>query len=552
MKPKVLCVLLSSLSALTLVLSACGPAAPAPAAPTVAVPAVAAPTVAVPTPTQQPLQLTAVVQDFYREAFDPVLSNSGEYGAQNASAWAEQLIQIDGGKVVGKIAERWEEAPDGLSWTFYIRKGIKFQNGDDLTAADVKFSFERFQNTEGFRQALAKSTFTRIEVVDDYTVRIYTDSRKPYFLYSIFGDVPDLFFIMPKNYIEKNGVEYYNQHPIGSGPYKVVGLVPGDKMEFEAWDGYWGTPPKFHKFTMLLVPEEATAVAMLEKGQADVISRVSFDTAMGLKAKGYDIQGFDPYIASLQFWGTQMPQIAKYPTRDPNVRLALSLAINREEIKQQLFGGEAGPGVPMGVAPWMPGVDYDYWVDYSAKKYVYDPEKAKQLIKEAGYPEGFTITLIRQGYKEPTASLCDIVAGYWAEIGVTTNMVNVDAASWKAVRDVTKSVEGIGVAWIGENGLKPQSPGSISTIFSSQAKVFNILWNGKGSAVPELDDMINAGYSAIDKEQVQATIRLADETGVVFPISTASQYVVIGPRVNVTFEYPDFSIAQVAGQAVPK
>jgi len=124
---------------------------------------------------------------------------------------------------------------------------------------------------------------------------------------------------------------------------------------------------------------------MLKKGEVDIIS-VGLPNAVDMKAQGFDVQPTDIMRADVWFWGTQMPGAANMPAGNPKVREALSLAIDRAEIRKELFHGLAGDPVPHEVAPWIPGVNYSYWVDYAAKKYVYDPVKAKHSSLRRGMP----------------------------------------------------------------------------------------------------------------------------------------------------------------------
>jgi peptide/nickel transport system substrate-binding protein len=511
---------------------------------------------------QEILELRGLVGDFVSENLDPILLFSGSNVTQTAEPFMERLLVMRNGELVGELAERWETDPDGLSYTFYLRDNVYFQDGVNadgsvepskkLTAEDVKFSIERYRSETSQYKALVDELISSVEVIDEKTVRIFTNGPQAYFLDYMRGDRNYLFFIMPKDYIEKNGEEYYNKHPIGTGPYKFVQLIPGDSMEYEAWDGYWGTPPDFKKYTMLLVPEEATAVAMLQTGEADIIY-TSFDTAMNLKDEGYDIQGVDPSNVALQFFGTQTPQIIGLPTADPRVRLALRLAINQDEIINDFFKGESSVGVPRGVAPWMAGVDYEYWEEYSAGKYYYDPEEARRLLAEAGYPDGFSIKLVNSatsGSQSWITPLVEIIAKYWREIGVTPEIVTMDWAAFKEIRNVKDSLEGVGMAWIGENGLKSNVPDDIANNFSNQL-AFNLLGTGADgtSNPPEIEEMIEQSRQVIDEQLYHDLILKVDETNVVFPICMGKVFVVVSPRVDVTFEYPISTPSEVAATA---
>jgi len=121
----------------------------------------------------------------------------------------------------------------------YIRKGIKFHNGEDLTADDVKFTFDYSMSDAAVtKQATFKTVIKSVEKVDDYTVRLLLNGQQPYLLV-VMASTPAYTMVLPKDYFDKYGPEYFEEHPVGSGPYKVVGHTPGDSVEYVAWDGYW-------------------------------------------------------------------------------------------------------------------------------------------------------------------------------------------------------------------------------------------------------------------------------------------------------------------------
>jgi peptide/nickel transport system substrate-binding protein len=336
---------------------------------------------------EEELELVAAVSDLGKETFDPSVCSDTD-AALIVEPYMERFTRIDNNKAVGNVAERWETSADGLTWTFYLRSGIEFHNGDELTAADGKFSLERYMSDASLYGKDWSEIIDRVDTPDNRTVRIHTNGPQPYLLDQLFPARVCGGFIMPKDYIEQNGWDYFQDHPIGSGPFKVIDYVPGDSVTYEAMEDHWRIIPAFDKNSMIIVPEETTRVSLLRKGDVDIIS-VAVDTALDLAAEGYDTQGTETHFVGLQFYGTQMAEIAGMPIEDARVRRALRLAIPEDEIMEVFFRGKATPGVPIGVAPWIPGVDYEYWVDYAEEKYYYDLEEAKQLLDEAGYADGY-------------------------------------------------------------------------------------------------------------------------------------------------------------------
>ncbi|MDO8673615.1 MAG: ABC transporter substrate-binding protein, partial [Dehalococcoidia bacterium] len=162
------------------------------------------------------------------------------------------------------IAERWEISADGKAHTFFIRKGVKFHDGTDLTGADVKFSLDRILAPEATHQDAAswRPIVAGVDLKDEYTVVM--NLKTPLFeLLPGFTNFAGNNAIVPKKYIETKGVEYFRANPIGSGPWKVVKYIPGARLELEANEAHWRVVPKFKNLNILSGPEEGTKVAML-------------------------------------------------------------------------------------------------------------------------------------------------------------------------------------------------------------------------------------------------------------------------------------------------
>ncbi len=346
---------------------------------------------------------------------DPNLQTTFEY------AIYEHLIGIDTeGNFVGELAETWSVSNDGLVWTFKIRKGIKFHNGDPLTSADVKFSLERIMK-EGSMSPWKpeySATITGIDTPDDYTVNVNC-SKVNYMFYTSLWGCP----ILPKKYIEENGDRYFNEHPIGTGPWKFVKLTPGVSIEFEAVPDHWRITPQWAKLKVELVPEESTALAALRHGETDIVA-VNMDDALKVRDEGYELRilgrPFVPVICMLNTWESTGP------ISDVRVREALSLAINRQEIANTFFNGLAEPGGVLWTAPTSWGYD-PAWTKSSY--FAYDPVKAKALLAEAGYPNKFenpVITLYSMSYMPWLPDLNQIISGYWEAIGVKTKIETID------------------------------------------------------------------------------------------------------------------------------
>jgi peptide/nickel transport system substrate-binding protein len=227
--------------------------------------------------------------------------------------------------------------------------------------------------------------------------------------------------ILPKDYIETNGWDYFKEHPIGSGPWEFVEFVSGDHITMTANADHWRTPPHFETLIQYVVPEESTQVAMLKRGEVDIITGITLDRAIELGEEGWRlIQAPVPAGSNVIMPGTFLTD---KPTSDIRVRQALSYAIDRQEICDTFFHGYAEPGGRFFHYPGMYGWDDDWEAEE------YDLQMAQDLLAEAGYPDAFDDPVIQvyvqigSGY---TPDLFQILQGYWTAAGIQTNINMVD------------------------------------------------------------------------------------------------------------------------------
>src|SRR5205809_2153943 len=279
------------------------------------------------------------------------------------------------------LAERYTIAADAKSATFTLRKGIKFHNGEPVTPQDVKFSYENYR---GAKADVFKKKTERVEIVDDRTVRFVF--KEPFLDFAIlFGtaNVTGAAWIVPEKYYKQVGPDGFKQKPIGAGPYRLVRHEPGVKLEMEAFDGYY-RPVNVKQLVMTSVPEGATRVAMLERGEADIIYNVPGELVSRVqKLPGVTLAPVLSGSWFLEFPGFQDP---KSPFRDKRVREAVSLAIDRRAMNQ---AESAGFGKVSG--NWINN-DVQYALEWPEIER--NVERAKQLLREAGYPNGFDVVWV--------------------------------------------------------------------------------------------------------------------------------------------------------------
>jgi peptide/nickel transport system substrate-binding protein len=430
---KLLLISVILLLTISLVLGSCGEPAEEPTAtttqptttqPTTTQPTTTQPTTTQPTTTQptttQPTETTppapygtlrAAWSDFAEETFDP---------NNNAATWGylfyDSVINWDAdGNLVGEAAESWEISEDGRTWTFHIRPGMTFHNGDPVTSADFMYTINRFMDPESTNPWAPRLTnnFESNSTPDEYTY-VHT-TKTPELTLAATWAAP--LGILPSKYIEENGFDYFLEHPIGSGPWKFVELIPETSVEFEAFDDYWDGAPYFEKLVIYQVPEEATRVAMLKRDEVDLI-QVTMDRTVELRDQGYRLQEMGlPTISIYAFQGTWMTD---GPTGDIRIRQAMSYAINRQEVIDTYFHGLGYPGCFWFMTELTWGYDPALAAD------PYDPELAAQLIEEAGYPDAFATPTIHVYTPENWSEEMLICQGYWEEIGLDVEVQIVE------------------------------------------------------------------------------------------------------------------------------
>lgn len=276
------------------------------------------------------------------------------------------------------LAESFDFAEDAKSCTFKLRQGIKFHDGTPVTPHDVQWSFEQYR---GAWAKVLHDTTQGVEIVDDRTTRFHFNS--PFLDFPILmgtSNVCGAGWVVPQKYYEKVGQNGFLQKPIGAGPYKLVSQQPGIQLDFEAFEDYY-RPVHVKQLTMLAVPEAATRVAMLERGEADIMYFVPGELIARVKSNPKLMLA--PVVSAnwwLEFPGFQDP---KSPFHDIRVRQAISLAIDRDAMNQAECDG-------MGVTDgnWI-NDDVEYGMGWP--KWPHDIAKAKQLMAEAGYPNGFHV-----------------------------------------------------------------------------------------------------------------------------------------------------------------
>lgn len=302
------------------------------------------------------------------------------------------------------LAESWE-SEDTLTWVFRLRRGVTFSNGEPFNAASVKFSIERILNPK-FKSRIRTwlKLIDKVEVVDDYTVRLHTSKPFPALVRQLAS-----IYMVPPVYTQKAGVRL-TREPVGTGPYVLKEWVKDDHVTLAARErGYWGKAPKIKTLIFKPIPEASTRIAALLAGEVDLITNVP----------PYEMRRVDaaPNARIAARSGTRSIYVIfnaeKPPFSDKRVRQAVNYAINKDAIIASLFEGKTTKLSGQLVTP-----EY-FGYQENIKPYPYDPEKAKALLSEAGYPQGFKTRLdTPSGRYLLDKEVAQAVAGQLAKVGI--------------------------------------------------------------------------------------------------------------------------------------
>jgi peptide/nickel transport system substrate-binding protein len=417
---------------------------------------------------------------------------------------------LPGQKMGSSLAESWTESADGLTYEFKLRRGLKFHNGDPVSAEDVKFSFERYKGTAA-RELGAR--VRQVDVVDPLTVRFHLKEPWPDFMTFYGTTATAAGIVVPKKYVTQVGDEGFRKHPIGAGPYKFVSHSPGVEVVLEAYPGYWRHAPSVKRLIMKSVPDGTTRAAMLKTGEADISYALDGPDADSVKRdpRLQIVASRHASITWLEFADQWDP---KSPWHDRRLRLAVNHALNRKAINEAACLGYCPPaGV---IIPRV--MDFALQVEPPA----YDPQKAKQLLAEAGYPNGLDAGDLVP--IPPFFTTAEAVVNYLNAVGIRVKMKQIERAtfyaSWRE-----KKLRGLFITGVGNSG-------------NAASRVQEFIYS-KGSyaygGYPDIDDLVEQQARERDVKKREAILhriqRLTMERAMFAPIMDFRALMGVGPRV---------------------
>jgi len=432
------------------------------------------------------------------------------------------------GKLNPALATEWKlTAP--TTWTFKLRSGVKFHNGDPFSSADAKFSIERTYDPNAKTMvATALATIDRIEAPDAGTLIIHTKKPDPLLpaRLAFYGGQ-----IVPKKYVESVGNDGFNAKPVGTGPVKLGSWTKDDKLVLEANDAYWGGKPDFDRWTMRPIPETAPRIASLLKGEVDIITQLPAD--QGERVAG----NATTRVVGALYAGLYVLAVnSKRPPLDnPLIKQALSLAIDREAIVKELWRGR-------GIVPSQPIAKGDNHWDASLPALPYKPGAARDLLKKAGYKNEEIIIETTVAYLSNDKQMSEAIQGMWKDAGINAK-VEVIEYSVRAQKNREKSFKG--VFWSDPT----------STLGDPDGMMWRLLGPGGPQDYwrhPKWDELGNAARFSVDEKfRAQAYKEMTTIFFEHFPWLPVIQpyedyglqkYVEFGPNPNQQFEVRKFNL----------
>ncbi len=415
---------------------------------------------------------------------------------------------MPGTAMAPSLAESWSASRDGLTYDFVLRKGVRFHNGEPLTAEDVKFSFERYK---GAGASTLRARVAAVEIVDAHRVHFRLKQPWPDFMTFYGTPATGAAWIVPRKYVERVGDDGFKKAPVGAGPYRFVSFTPGVELVLEAYEGYWRKTPAVKRLVFKAVPDETTRLAMLKRGEADIAYVIRGPLAEEIRRTPgltliATLPTFTEWLVFTEQWDS------KSPWADRRVRLAANLAIDRKTINEAEYLGFGK--VSASIIPR----DFEFY--WPALAYPYDPARAKQLLAEAGHPRGFDAGEV----SSDNVYVPEAVVNYLGAVGIRARLRPMErAAFYKA--DMEKKLRNLVRAG-------SAAAGNAATRIEAFVLTGGIRAYG---GYPDIDGLYREQASELDPKRREAILhriqQLMHERAMFAPIIEPAFLNGVGPRV---------------------
>jgi ABC-type transport system substrate-binding protein len=416
-------------------------------------------------------------------SLDPCVGTAYQY-AVNAIfnrlvVWNAQM------NVEPSLATAWSVSDDHKSWTFKLRENVKFHDGTPFNSAAVKATIDHILNPDTKSNRRANFTLIKeVQTPDDLTAVFVTDPVTPDFPFLMADGSAN---IISPTALEKLGATAFGRQPVGTGPFKFQEWVPNDHISATINDDYWGPKPLVKRFVYKPVPDAATRVIVLKAGQADIVFGLPAADVPGLR-KETNIKVIDS--PSITITEMQLKQ-TKPPFSDKRVRQAVNIAVDKDAIIKSVMGGFARPLL----TPDCPGL----WGAFEFDPLPYDPDKAKQLLADAGYANGFDVTISYTSGRWPgDDQVVQAVQGYWSQVGIKATIKKGDQATF--IADLTKDPAENPLLVVMPQRTSYYSDYQLYRLYQSEAANANAAQRS-GYNNPEVDKLLAAERNEFDPEK---------------------------------------------------
>ena len=430
------------------------------------------------------------------DRLDPANAESNPSEAVNRMMY-ENLVKFDPKlKIVPGLAARWEQSKDGLNWTFFLRKGVKFHDGTPFNAEAVKIFIERMIGPEKPSRAGLYTPFVNtVDVIDEYTVKINLKAPFAFFLNNLAHSASG---IVSPTALKTLGKDIARK-AVGTGPFKFVEWIHGDHLTMVRNDDYWDGKPYLDKIIVKTVKEDSARVMMLQSGDAQLIVRIPHEDIPRLE-KDSKIKLDSIETLRVLYIGINCN---KKPFNDVRVRQALNYAVDREAIVKNIYQGRALVSSNI-VAPLTTGY-------FATKGYSYDPERAKKLLAEAGFPNGFKAKLWSpQGRYPKDFEMAQAIQQQLKKVGIDCTL---DTMEWAAYLAATRKPPEENESELFLLGWAPSSAEArwiLYPLFTTEQ------WVPKGNnrsfySNKEFDELVNKFTRATSKADMDRYLKEAQE-----------------------------------------
>lgn len=406
-------------------------------------------------------------------SLDPAYMEHGEEYIFAEAVYNRLTRMLPDFSVEPELAKSWDVSEDAKTWTFYLREDVKWHDGQDLTAEDVVFVFERMLHPDtGSVMREILGAVNEVKMVDDYTLSFHLDIGM--------ADLPVLLADPKASIYPKHNVENLRRDPIGSGPFIFLDYLVGDRVDFERNDNYWQEGlPYLDSFIIRVQPDPVAALNALLTGEVDVIwnARIEHAQVIDGHPETQWLETASPGFNNMYMMTTEEP------FDDNRVRLALKYTIDREAFVDAALGGHGIPANDHPVPPFS-----EYALDIPLREQDYD--KARQLLKEAGYPDGIEITLHTSESRWGQLESAVVLQQMARPAGIEIELVNLDPTTFWA--DYWKVEPFLVSNWFGRATVH-------QTLYPYMHSTG--VWNFAHFHHPRLDELLDKGMAEVNEER---------------------------------------------------